>query len=106
MRNGTPDEIYPDENGTSNIKIQELERAVIFLNDDRDKGSLFHFAGYLVKGHRLKPLPVGSTLDTKRGIFYWLPGPGFLGDFRLVFIKKDRYGNAVKKSILMTILPK
>jgi hypothetical protein len=106
MRNGTPDEIYPDENGTSNLKIQELERAVIFLNNDCNKGSSFHFAGYLVVDNQLKPLPIGSTLDTKRGIFYWLPGPGFVGNFRLAFIKKDRFGNETRINILVTILPK
>jgi hypothetical protein len=30
-------------------------------------------------------LPVGSSLDTKAGIFYWQPAPAFLGSFDLVF---------------------
>jgi len=43
--------------------------------------------GYqLVNGER-RPLPVGSSL--KRGIFYWQSGPGFLGEFHLVFERKD-----------------
>ena len=44
-------------------------------------------AGYsLVNGNR-EPLPVGSTL--KRGVFYWQLGPGFLGDYDLVLIRRD-----------------
>jgi hypothetical protein len=43
--------------------------------------------GYqLVNGER-RPLPIGSSL--KRGVFYWQPGPGFLGDYHFVFENKD-----------------
>ena len=43
--------------------------------------------GYqLIDGKRV-PLPIGSSL--KRGIFYWQPGPGFLGDYTLVFERAD-----------------
>ncbi len=30
-------------------------------------------------------LPIGSTLDTVRGVLTWQPGPGFLGTYDLVF---------------------
>ncbi len=43
--------------------------------------------GYqLVNGER-RPLPIGSSLQ--RGVFYWQPGPGFLGEHNLVFEQKD-----------------
>lgn len=42
-------------------------------------------SGCLVEGGAFKPLPVGSTLDKERGIFYWLPGPGFVGRYRFLF---------------------
>jgi hypothetical protein len=43
--------------------------------------------GYqLVNGKRV-PLPIGSSL--KRGVFYWQPGPGFLGEYNLVFAQLD-----------------
>jgi len=32
-----------------------------------------------------KRLPVGSTLDKENGIFYWMPGPGFKGEYLLHF---------------------
>jgi hypothetical protein len=43
--------------------------------------------GYLlVRGER-RPLPIGSTL--KGGIFYWQPGPGFVGEYSLFFARPD-----------------
>ena len=45
-------------------------------------------AGYLVVGEQLRELPIGSTLDKENGIFYWQPGPGFIGEYRFVFINK------------------
>ncbi len=44
--------------------------------------------GYLIVGEELRRLPIGSTLDSAGGVFSWLPGPGFLGDYRLVFIDR------------------
>ena len=40
----------------------------------------------LVAGER-ETLPVGSTL--KGGVFYWQPGPGFLGDYELEFTRPN-----------------
>jgi hypothetical protein len=52
----------------------------------------------------LRELPIGSPLDKDRGIFYWQPGPGFLGEFRLVFMETDSQGNLAKKNIWVTIM--
>jgi len=68
------------------------------------KGPIYH--GYMVVGNELKPLPIGSTLDTDRGIFYWQPGPGFLGAYDFVFIKEDASGFSTKKQLRMIIYPK
>jgi len=43
--------------------------------------------GYQLVGGERVPLPIGSSL--KRGVFYWQPGPGFLGDYTLVFQRPD-----------------
>ena len=50
--------------------------------------------GYLIVGDELRSLPIGSTLDAVAGIFSWLPGPGFLGDYRLVFIDRENKSKA------------
>jgi hypothetical protein len=43
--------------------------------------------GHLVVNGELGPLPVGSTL--KGGMFYWQPGPCFVGEYPLVFERPD-----------------
>jgi hypothetical protein len=43
--------------------------------------------GALVMNDDRQPLPVGSTL--KAGRFYWQPGPGFLGEYNLLFERAD-----------------
>jgi sugar lactone lactonase YvrE len=65
-------------NAPTPIEIEELGRIEIPLNA---------IAGHqLVDGQRT-PLPIGSSL--KRGVFYWQPGPGFLGDYTLIFERQD-----------------
>jgi hypothetical protein len=44
------------------------------------------------EGHRLvagerRSLPIGSTL--RGGVFYWQAGPGFLGEYDLLFDRPD-----------------
>ena len=46
------------------------------------------FSGFLQVGTEYRPLPVGSSFDPAGGVFAWQIGPGFLGEFKLVFIKK------------------
>jgi len=44
-------------------------------------------SGYEVVNGEHHLLPIGSSL--RRGVFYWQPGPGFLGEYQLVFERKD-----------------
>jgi hypothetical protein len=53
----------------------------------------------------LTRLPTGSTLDRERGIFYWLPGPGFIGEYRFVFVSGENSGNARRQNVTVKILP-
>lgn len=57
------------------------------------------------QGDTLKPLPIGSTFDRENAIFYWIPGPGFLGTYELVFIETCPF-QAMKKTVEITILPR
>ena len=60
----------------------------------------------MVVGDQLRPLPIGSTLDTEKGIFYWLPGPGFMGEYELVFVREDEFGMSRKIHVKVKIKPK
>jgi len=116
LRDTAPEIIYPDDNAIINIEIKELEPIVICLDIcpdsqeysgkyDSPNTSFIH--GFLVAGKdKLKPLPIGSTLDKKRGIFYWLPGPGFFGKYRLMFIETGPGDEIEKREILVNIEPK
>ncbi|MCP4216315.1 MAG: hypothetical protein GY765_16825 [bacterium] len=61
------------------------------------------YNGYLQVGEQLRPLPIGSTLDQTKGIFYWQPGPGFVGTYELVFIVERASGESTRKNIVIDI---
>ncbi|MCX6582099.1 MAG: fibronectin type III domain-containing protein [Candidatus Aminicenantes bacterium] len=93
---------YPDQDGVITIKVRECERVEIRLNDN----PAVHAAGSgrLEVGDRLRPLPVGSTLNRGAAIFVWQPGPGFLGEFRLVFGLKSDDGQVARKIVKVQIV--
>jgi len=93
-------EAIPNEYGQTVIEINEVERVEIDLGE----GSIRR--GYEVVGTKLRPLPIGSTLDAKDGVFHWQPGPGFLGTYELVFFKTNKFGMKEKISVKVRILPK
>ncbi|NIM10668.1 MAG: hypothetical protein GTO45_01645 [Candidatus Aminicenantes bacterium] len=104
--------VHSDAQGISRIKIKEIERIQIYLTDEYDDNSTVpllnssSFSGYLLVNQRLKPLPVGSILDAHRGIFYWQPGPGFIGEYRFVFIEKVQNQDVSRKDIMLKIVPR
>lgn len=89
-------DIAPDSTGVMYVSIRESDRIEVFLNETG-------FTGYSHNSDMAGPLPIGSTLNTS-GTFYWIPGPGFMGTFELVFIR----GQVIKtkKVLKITIIPK
>jgi len=96
--------LYPDREGMIDIVIKEDERIEIRLRD-QGTGSTMYF-GYLSIGQELRRLPIGSFLDSWKGIFYWQPGPGYIGMYNLVFIEKNSKGKTIENQIRITITPK
>ncbi|HLP48380.1 MAG TPA: Ig-like domain-containing protein [Candidatus Kapabacteria bacterium] len=99
-----PREIYPDEKGFIHVQSRELERIVIILKDTGIPTSYVN--GYMVVGNETRPLPIGSTLDAGRGVFYWQPGPGFIGKYHLIFMEEMETGPVNRKDIIISISPK
>ena len=99
-RNVEPIITEVDNYGVANIAIREVERVQVELGKGAD------YEGYMIVGGALKPLPSGSTLNTEEGTFSWQPGAGFIGEYYLVFIKKDADEAKTKIKIRITILPK
>jgi hypothetical protein len=97
-RNFIPREIYPDNNGIIAVEIKELERVEINLGFP-------NLMGFQVIGNQLKPLPIGSFIDSEIGVFCWQPGVGFYEIYEFVFIKKDEIDRR-KVSLRVNILPK
>ncbi|MCP4156864.1 MAG: hypothetical protein GY757_54630, partial [bacterium] len=102
--------------GVFSLSIDELERVVIHLNSSLSvsEGSVksspddssFYYTGYLVVGNELRELPTGSAIHGSDGIFYWQPGPGFYGEYQLVFIgtsSNDGLSSVHKKSFTINI---
>ena len=98
--NPTPSEIFPDNDSIIQIEMKELDRVEIgFPGDDFSFEGL---SGYMVVGDQLRPLPIGSTLDTVKRKFYWAAGPGFLGSYHFVFTD----GETHRRDVSITIVPK
>ncbi len=88
-----PQEILPASDGVFALEIKEDERVEIRL---RSQGPV----------EAISPLPVGSTVDRDKGIFYWQPGPGFLGKYTLMFARQGADGQPQKVSVVINIVPK
>ncbi len=107
-----PQIVYPDGKGIINIEIQELDRIEIHMAGDRRNvevkaeeraSETADVVGFLEVGERLQSLPPGSALDRQKGIFYWQPGPGFVGKYDFVFIIKDVSGTGKRIAISVVI---
>ncbi len=92
--------LQPGNNGIHHIYVEEMERLEINLGD-RFLGA----CGYMKQGDQFVPLPIGSTFDPNKGVFYWQLGPGFSGCYELIFIE-NQLPVSMKKTITITILPK
>ena len=95
-----PEAVVPDPYGVTEILIREVERIELELGKGSD------FRGYLIVGKELRALPIGSTLDSENGLFYWQPGPGFMGEYDLVFVGMDEFGMERKTQMKIKIRPK
>jgi len=100
-----PQAIPMNETGINRISMEELDRLEIVLSNQPDTGGHL-YSGYSVTGNKLGPLPIGSTLDERKGIFYWHPGAGFLGRYNLVFVEAKPDGEMTKKNITVEISPR
>ncbi|MCP4157199.1 MAG: hypothetical protein GY757_56330 [bacterium] len=96
--------LYPGEKGIISLKTKALQRVVFaFPNSIGKDKSPNRLAAYRRVGSRLNQLPTGSTLDRRKGIFYWQPGPGFIGEYDFVFVKTTSKGETKKTMVRIII---
>jgi hypothetical protein len=86
--------IHTDAAGVRHVRLPELGRVELRLGHETA-------AGYLSANGTLRALPAGSQLDTATGVFTWVPGPGFIGTYDLVFLK-----GMTQVLVAVTIVPK
>jgi hypothetical protein len=120
---------YPGPEGILTLGIPEVQRVAVCLEPpslaDFESAGIFSllpesgvvsgaekpwrdalWVAYLVAAGELRPLPVGSSFDRLRGVFYWQPGPGFIGRYEFVFIKMEGPAALEKIALAIDIKPK
>jgi hypothetical protein len=85
-----------DASGRVTLQAEELDRIEL-----RTHGAT---AGYLLTGTELRPLPIGAGLDTS-GTFVWQPGPGFVRDYDLAFVRRAG-GRVIRQDVRIVLNPK
>jgi hypothetical protein len=67
--------------GQATIHSEELDRIELQLKPGG------RYTGYMRVGAEIGPLPIGSHLDPRTGVFTWAPGVGFVRGYDLVFLR-------------------
>ncbi|MCP4216162.1 MAG: BACON domain-containing protein, partial [bacterium] len=100
--NGRQKRVRPGKSGMVTVESRECERVVISFFNESTAGE----AGKVNSRVRnISDLPIGSTLNADTGMFYWLPGPGFVGQYEFDFAISDG-GKAMKrKRVKINIRP-
>ena len=80
-----------DEDGVRDLTMRALDRVELDLSPGDSSECRATYVGYEVVRGELRKLPVGATLDAA-GVFYWHPGPAFLGAYELLFVRTDCAG--------------
>jgi len=91
-------QLIPSDEGLINLETRELERLEIQLG-----GSIL--SGYMRAGDKIDKLPVGSTIKSGQGVFYWQLCPGFLGIYDLEFVVRKTSGELSLKRIRINVAP-
>ncbi len=90
-RNRRPDPIAQDADGGYSVTMEEVGHIELHLGAA---------SGNMLVAGEAHALPIGSTL--KGGVFYWQPGPGFLGEYTMEFARPD----GTKIPVRVNIVPK
>jgi hypothetical protein len=71
------------------VLARELERIVVDASSSRSGDA---YEAYRVVNGRLGALPIGASFDPTRGILYWQPSVGYVGDYDFVIVngRKER----------------
>ena len=92
------------DGGVRTLTMRSVERAELRLEPGKPVGCQAVWAGYHVVAGETTTLPAGASLDAS-GIFYWHPGPAFLGTYDLVFVRTGCDGSRERVAVSVRIEP-
>jgi len=101
----TPELVFPEWTGEIKVRTREAEQVEVRLASQFDDGAAT-YEGYVAMNGRMRPLPVGSTLNKSTGVFTWQPGPGFIGRYEFVFLRTSGYGTTTRIPVSVRIAPR
>ncbi len=101
----TAELVFPEWSGEIRVRTRETEQVEVKLASQFDDGKAT-YEGYVVIGGRMRPLPVGASLDPSTGLFTWQPGPGFLGRYEFVFLRTGENGLKTRIPVHVRIAPR
>jgi hypothetical protein len=101
-----PQLVFPEWTGEIAVETKETEPVEVRLANQFTDNLGGTYEGYVVIGGEMRPLPVGSFLDANRGVFKWEPGPGFVGNYELVFLRNIPGGFKTRVPVRLRIAPK
>ncbi|GAF86556.1 unnamed protein product, partial [marine sediment metagenome] len=84
------------------LQVEEMEPLRIVL--EGSSGGNMNYIGWGESDWRA--LPIGSTFDPEKGIFSWIPTPGFIGKYKLYFAVTDGSYMSKPLQILVNVIPK
>ena len=90
--------VYPNRSGDRVVPIGQSERVEVQL-PVVDNGT---YAGYQIVNGARRALPLGSSLDAEKGMFYWQPATGFLGVHDLEFVPDSGAGAVRVRAVVGT----
>jgi hypothetical protein len=79
---GETDRIATNSDGVRVVEIPDNERVEVRLPSTGQSG----YVGYQIVNGERTTLPLGSSLSSDDGVFYWHPAAGFLGAYNLEFV--------------------
>ena len=100
---GEAKDVGATDTGLRTITVKELDRIELSLATAEACAS--SYAGYTVARGEVRDLPIGASLDAT-GRFYWQTAPGFIGSYRLVFVRTGCDGRRERIPVTITIQPK
>jgi hypothetical protein len=92
--------VAPGANGAFALTLDELEPVSVTL-DDAASGT---YTAYLRGVDGLDPLPLGAQFDATARQFTWHPGPGFVGQYDLVFVRSAAGHPVAQVDVTITLL--